>query len=163
MFARHLRPRNFSQLPSLRNTALRQIHFSHPPPPLRTSRAPLRNPKHAAIEPVAFALAFTLSVTAAYALDRYTKEEPPPEPLNTPLLDQDDNDDLSLQAQKYPDVMASQQAPGRPGNLTPEEQVKLKEMGAGTRDLRRSTRGNPQQRHCDTHNRCAARQQEDQV
>jgi hypothetical protein len=129
MFARHLRPRNFSQLPPLRNTALRRIHFSHPPPPLQTSRAPLRNPKHAAIEPVAFALAFTLSVTAAYALDRYTKEDPPPEPIDTPLLDQDD-DDLSLQAQKYPDVMASPQAPGRPGNLTPEEQVKLKEMWA---------------------------------
>ena len=122
MFARHLRPRNFSQLPSLRNTALRQIHFSHPLPPLRTSRAPLRNPKHAAIEPVAFVLAFTLSVTAAYALDRYTKEDTPVEPIDTPQLDDDDDDDLlALLAQKYPDVMASQQAPGRPGNLTPEE------------------------------------------
>ena len=134
MFARRLRPRNLTQILPLRNTHLCQIHFSRPPPPLQTSRAPLRNPKRAAIEPVAFALAFTLSVTAAYALDKYTKEDTPVEAIGTSLLDQDD-DSLAHQAQKYPDVMASQQPPGRPGNLTPDQEVKLKEMWAQTLEI----------------------------
>jgi len=133
MFARQLRPRNITQLQPLRNTALRQVHFSRPPPPIRTSRAPLRNPKHAAVEPVAFVLAFALSVTAAYALDKYTKEDTLVEPTSRPLLDEDDS--LALQAQKYPDVMASQQPPGRPGNLTPDQEVKLKEMWAQTLEI----------------------------
>lgn len=136
MFARHcLRSRNITNIYPLRPAALRRIHFSHPPPPLQTSRAPLRNPKRAAIEPVTFALAFTLSVAAAYALDRYTREDTPTEPIDTPQLDEDDDDLLALLAQKYPDVMASQQAPGRPGNLTPEEKVKLKEMWAQTLEI----------------------------
>lgn len=136
MFARHcLRSRNITNIYPLRPAALRRIHFSHPPPPLQTSRAPLRNPKRAAIEPVTFALAFTLSVAAAYALDRYTREDPPTEPIDTPQLDEDEDDLLALLAQKYPDVMASQQAPGRPGNLTPEEKVKLKEMWAQTLEI----------------------------
>jgi len=136
MFTRHLRPRNLTQLPllPLRNTPLRRFHFSHPPPPLQKSRAPLKNPKHAAVEPVTFVLAFTLSVAAAYALDRYTKDDTPAEPIDRPDLDLDD-DSLALQSQKYPDVMASQQPPGRPGNLTPEEQVKLKEMWAHTLEI----------------------------
>jgi hypothetical protein len=104
-----------------------------PPPPIQTSRAPLRNPKHAAVEPVAFVLAFALSVTAAYALDQYTKGDIPPEPIDTPPLDEDDS--LALQAQKYPDVMASQQPPGRPGNLTPDQEIKLKEMWAQTLEV----------------------------
>lgn len=135
MFLRRLPARNIIQISPLRPAALRRIHFSHPPPPLQTSRAPLRNPKRAAIEPVAFALAFTLSVAAAYALDRHTKEDAPTDPIDTPLLDEDDDDLLALLAQKYPDVMASQQAPGRPGNLTPEEKVKLKEMWAQTLEI----------------------------
>jgi hypothetical protein len=137
MFARQLRPSNLTQLHSLRTVGVRRLHFSHPPPPLQTSRAPLRNPKHAAIEPVAFILAFGLSLTAAYALDRYTKEDTPVETAaattTTAALDQYDS--LALQAQKYPDVMASQQPPGRPGNLTPDQEVKLKEMWAQTLEI----------------------------
>jgi hypothetical protein len=72
-------------------------------------------------------------VTAAYALDRYTKEDTLTETIDTPLLHE--NDSLALQAQKYPDVMASQQPPGRPGNLTPDQEVKLKEMWAQTLEV----------------------------
>ena len=137
MFARRLQPRNLIPTSSpLRNTAIRQFHFSQPSPPLQTSRfrAPLKNPKRAAIQPVVFALAFTISVAAAYAFDRYTQDDTPADPIDTPLPDQDD-DSLALQAQKYPDVMAAQQASGRPGNLTAEEEVKLKEMWAQTLEI----------------------------
>ena len=133
MFARPLRLRSLTKLPPLPKAAVRQIRFAHPPPPLQTSRAPLREPKHAAVEPFAFVLAFGLSVTAAYALDRYTKEDPVEEDIETTTPDQ--NDTLALQAQKYPDVMATQQPPGRPGNLTPEQEVKLKEMWAQTLEI----------------------------
>ena len=137
MFARRLQPSNLIQTSfPLRNAVLRQFHFSQPSPPLQTFRfrAPLKNPKRAAIEPVAFALAFTLSFAAAYALDRYTQNHTPIDPIETSLLHQDDHS-LALQAQKYPDVMAAQQAPGRPGNLTAEEEVKLKEMWAQTFEI----------------------------
>jgi hypothetical protein len=73
-------------------------------------------------------------VTAAYAVDRYTKKDTPVEEyVPTTTLDQDDT--LELQAQKYPDVMASQQQPGRPGNLTPDQENKLKEMWAQTLEI----------------------------
>jgi hypothetical protein len=135
MFARSLRSRNLTHLYPLRNSRVRQLpHFAHPPPPLQTSRAPLGKPKHAAVEPVALVLAFGLSVTAAYAVDRYTKKDTPVEEyVPTTTLDQDDT--LELQAQKYPDVMASQQQPGRPGNLTPDQENKLKEMWAQTLEI----------------------------
>lgn len=73
-------------------------------------------------------------MTAAYALDKYTPKDIPEEPSVATLpLEQDDT--LALQAQKYPDVMAPQQPPGRPGNLTPDQEVKLKEMWAQTLEI----------------------------
>jgi hypothetical protein len=75
-------------------------------------------------------------VTAAYALDRYTKEESPvKDTITTTTVPLDQDDSPALQAQKYPDVMASQQPPGRPGNLTPDQELKLKEMWAQTLDI----------------------------
>jgi hypothetical protein len=123
MFARPLR----LALPKTRTT-LRQLHSRHP---LQT---PLATPKRAAVEPFAFVLAFGLSATAAFIVDRYTKEDIPVEP--TPVSTPDDqNETLALQAQKYPDVMAAQMPPGRPGNLTPEQELKLKEMWAQTLEV----------------------------
>lgn len=133
MFCRQLRPRNLTQLKPCRNSTLRQLHFAHPPPPRQTSRAPLGKPKYAAVEPVAFVLAFGLSVTAAYALDRYTRKETVEEHIDTTTPDQDDT--LALQAQKYPDVMAAQMPAGRPGNLTADQEAKLKEMWAQTLEI----------------------------
>ena len=122
MFARPLR----LALPTSRTT-LRQLH-SH-----RPLRTPLATPKRAAIEPFAFVLAFGLSATAAFIVDRYTKEDIPVQttPANTP----DQNESLALDAQKYPDVMSAQMPPGRPGNLTPEQEIKLKEMWAQTLEV----------------------------
>jgi hypothetical protein len=121
MFARPLR---LALLPTSRTT-LRQIHSHHP---LR-----LATPKRAAIEPFAFVLAFGLSATAAFIVDRYTKEDIPVQ--TTPVTTPDYFDTLALEAQKYPDVMAAQMPPGRPGNLTPEQEIKLKEMWAQTLEV----------------------------
>ena len=122
MFARPLR----FALPTSR-TAVRRLH-SHRPRP-----APLATPKRAAVEPVAFVLAFGLSATAAFIVDRYTEKDTPVQsvPADTP----EQNVSLALQAQKYPDVMATQMPPGRPGNLTPDQEAKLKEMWAQTLEV----------------------------
>jgi len=122
MFARPLRLAHTTS-----RTSLRQIH-SH-----RPRRAPLATPKRAAIEPVAFVLAFGLSATAAFILDRYTEKDTPVQsaPVDPPAH----KDTLALEAQKYPDVMAQQMPPGRPGNLTPDQEAKLKEMWAQTLEV----------------------------
>jgi hypothetical protein len=122
MFARPLR-----LALSTPRTTLRQLH-SH-----RPLRTPLATPKRAAVEPFAFVLAFGLSATAAFIVDRYTKEDIPVE--DTPVSTPDQNDTLALQAQKYPDIMAAQMPSGRPGNLTPEQELKLKEMWAQTLEV----------------------------
>lgn len=71
---------------------------------------------------------------AAYALDRYTNTpaslDPPPAGASDPV-----NKTLALEAQNYPNVMAPQMPPGRPGTLTPEQETKLKEMWAQTLEI----------------------------
>lgn len=134
MFARSLRP-SILKSPALeRPSAFARLHQSHQrAPPLRTSRAPPRKAKHAAVEPATFLLAFGLSFVAAYTLEKYTSSFTKGEPA---LAGASDQIEISApEAHHYPDVMAPQMPPGRPGTLTPEQETKLKEMWAHTLEI----------------------------
>lgn len=136
MFPRSLRLKNLpSHLSTRKTTTVRLLSHT---PPLRTSPfpAPPRRPQRAGIEPVAFVIAFALSAGTAYAFDKYTRESPPQEVPETAYNNSSKPDHiLALDAQAYPDVMAPNMPPGRPGNLTPDQEVKLKEMWAHTLEI----------------------------
>lgn len=111
----------------------RNSSFTQPPtrahPP---SRAPLRNPTKAAVEPFVFAAAFTVSIGIAYTLDRYKA------PLQTGVEDGTEQKDILIpahEAQEFFHIMAPSMPPGRPGNLTADQEAKLKEMWAQALDL----------------------------
>lgn len=129
----HRIPASFS--PGFIRPALRQPHWSCTP--LRSAsnhtRSRLAEPhltsaKHLAIDPRTFLIAAVVSLLVAYTTIAYTGQEEAPR--------QQDAEDLSSLptvahgAQRFLYTMAPHNLPGRPGNLTAEQEAKLKEMWA---------------------------------
>jgi len=113
------RDSSFTQAPSRAHLSSRA-----PPPPRKATRA--------AVEPFVFAVAFTVSVGIAYTLDRYKS------PLQTGVEERAEQKDILIpahEAQEFFHIMAPSMPPGRPGNLTADQEAKLKDMWAHTLDI----------------------------
>ncbi len=111
-------------------------------PPTRRSRAPL--PQRSAFDPLAFAIALAVAcLSAEYIGSKYywindddeehetdeeaTSSSPQDEGLQSDITG-DSSTDLEHLALLYRHTMAANMPPGRPGNLTPDQETKLKEM-----------------------------------
>ena len=96
------------------------------PPHTKRSFPPL----HSRLDPVTVLLAAVLSTGVAYIFTQYT---------TTPTAVQQeahhDWTSIAPSAQQYYHVMAPAMPPGRPGNLTAEQETKLKEMWVATLDV----------------------------
>ena len=122
-----IKPTPFIRIPRLpqRNTTLT------PPPPLRLHKIhttphpcprtrPAEKPTRAALEPLAFTLAFVVSVGITYTVDRYTAHPAHPD-IEDPES-QATKHNPEEEVQQYSLVMAPSTPPGRPGNLTAEQE-----------------------------------------
>lgn len=144
-----LTPADHAPTSQLENFRLRQLHQQ-----VRYTRracpAPSRNrnrnssAKHSAIDPVYFFLAAAISTGIAYIATSYTSSHTTPVPYSserTPGKVQDGSAESAheehseAEHEEYNLVMASNMPPGRPGNLTPDQTEKLKDMWAATLDV----------------------------
>ncbi|KAK5686017.1 phosphatidylinositol transfer protein csr1 [Elasticomyces elasticus] len=84
--------------------------------------------QQSAIDPLTLVVAATLSLGVAWIATSYTTNPSPtiPEIGEEQKISRDTDDD---------EEMAAKPLPGRPGNLTPEQEVKLKEMWAATLEV----------------------------
>ncbi|KAK5717434.1 phosphatidylinositol transfer protein csr1 [Elasticomyces elasticus] len=82
--------------------------------------------QQSAIDPLTLIVAATLSLGVAWIATAYNQQPPKPEIEEEQKISRDNDDE---------DEMATKPLPGRPGNLTPEQEVKLKEMWAATLEV----------------------------
>lgn len=110
------------------STSIRQLHI--PPSPAIRHRTPL--PRKSGIDTTTFLIAAALSFGVAYVGVRYSQ---PAQSPDTQLQDSETKATVAYSAQEFNLVMAAQMPAGRPGNLTSEQEDKLKEMWAATLDV----------------------------
>lgn len=110
---------------------VRQLHtpFS-PTSPTTRHRTPCT--QKSGIDTTTFLIAAAVSFGAAYIGVRYSQSAQSPDIQG---LDSEPKATVAFSAQEYNLVMAPQMPPGRPGNLTAEQEAKLKEMWAATLDV----------------------------
>ncbi|SMQ55412.1 unnamed protein product [Zymoseptoria tritici ST99CH_1A5] len=113
--------------PNFLQQSFRRHQTAFPAPPRPAARF---EPQRSGLDSTTFLIAATFSLGAAYIGLQYTTADTPvytaaEEPKAT----------VALSAQEFNLVMAQEMPPGRPGNLTPEQETKLKEMWAALLDL----------------------------
>ncbi|KAK5734369.1 phosphatidylinositol transfer protein csr1 [Elasticomyces elasticus] len=84
--------------------------------------------QQSAIDPLTLVVAATLSLGVAWVATAYNQQPPIPEP------EEEEEEHLKV-SRDLDEEMATRSLPGRPGNLTPEQEVKLKEMWAATLEV----------------------------
>lgn len=130
--------RTYCSFPSAIRPVLRPPHWSCPPRHstssthrvARTAEPHFTQAKRSAIDPRTFLIAAVLSLAVAYTTVAYTGKEEDPGQHSAEELDLSSIAALALGAQSTSYTMATQNLPGRPGNLTAEQETKLKEMWA---------------------------------
>jgi len=90
-------------------------------------------PQRGALDPLSFFVAAVLSAGIAYVVTKYHPSEPAAI-VSKPSREQH-TVGHALAEDNPKAAMAAQMPPGRPGNLTPEQEEKLKEMWAHTLDI----------------------------
>lgn len=116
----HLTTRNFPRTPPRPSAPLKQQSTSSHSLPL-----------HSAVDPVTFLVAVALSAGVAYIATTYTSKQQP--------IDETVQQEWTLIARSAQEelfhIMAPSMPPGRPGNLTSDQEAKLKEMWIATLDV----------------------------
>ena len=94
---------------------------------LHASRAPRL--RRSALDPLTFLLAAVVATGVAYIAAQYTSKE-----VSSGDLPENETSFVPG-AQRFPLTMAPSMPPGRPGNLTTDQEAKLKEMWVATLDI----------------------------
>lgn len=116
---------------SPRASSVRQLHIPFSPDfPATRHRTP--RAQRSGIDSTTLLVAAVLSFGAAYFGVKYSQTPSSPD-IQSEYSEQKAT--VALSAQQYNLVMAPQMPPGRPGNLTAEQEAKLKEMWAATLDV----------------------------
>ena len=119
------RPRIFQLQLQRPQTSPNPLHRGAQPPILRTSL-----PRRSAIDPITFLVALAVSAGVAYIATTYTVKDTTS--VTLPHVEEEEEleetDYLAHLARLYPQTMSSKQPPGRPGNLTADQEAKLKDM-----------------------------------
>lgn len=103
---------------------------SSPASPAAQNRTP--QARRSGVNTTTFLIAASVSFGVAYLGVRYSQTA---QSLDVQPEYREEKATVALSAQEYNLVMASQMPPGRPGNLTSEQEAKLKEMWAATLDV----------------------------
>lgn len=121
----HLESHFLIRLPKVHTHPYQRSLFIPPPPP-----TPRFTPIQGAIDPLTAALVLSISFGIAYITATYTDKSEATSDDNL----SSDTDPLPTASEDL-DEMAPNMPPGRPGNLTPEQTEKLKEMWLATLDV----------------------------
>ena len=120
-------------LPHLQQNLHRQLHCSSRACLTPAHSTPTSHNRRAAIDPVTLFLATAVSAGIAYVASTYVDSHTVALPASTES--ESSRSSSAPAAQELQLAMASQMPPGRPGNLTPDQEAKLKEMWHDTLEV----------------------------